>query len=181
MMFRGSAGLSADQLADIGSIMGGDFNANTSEGMTQYLFTVPSTDLDIALHIEALRMADVTDSKEGWDQERGAIEQEVAEDISSPRYTMYQRLRTAMFGGTPYEHDALGSRPTFDKTSADMLKKFHDAWYAPNNAVLVVAGDVEPEAVLAKIKTLFGAIPSKTLPARSSFDFRPMDTKPINV
>ena len=78
MMFRGSAGLSADQLADIGSIMGGDFNANTSEGMTQYLFTVPSTDLDIALHIEALRMADVTDSKEGWDQERGAIEQEVA-------------------------------------------------------------------------------------------------------
>jgi zinc protease len=181
MMFRGSAGLSADQLADIGSIMGGDFNANTSEGMTQYLFTVPSTDLDIALHIEALRMADVTDSKEGWDQERGAIEQEVAEDISSPRYTMYQRLRSAMFGGTPYEHDALGSRPTFDKTSADMLKKFHDAWYAPNNAVLVVAGDVEPEAVLAKVKTLFGAIPSKTLPARSSFDFRPLDTKPINV
>src|SRR3984893_769502 len=76
MMFRGSAGLSADQLADIGSIMGGEFNANTSEGMTQSRFTVPSTDLDSALHIEALRMADVTDSQEGWDQERGAIEQE---------------------------------------------------------------------------------------------------------
>src|SRR5471032_758629 len=61
MMFRGSAGLSADQLADIGSIMGGNFNANTREGLTQYLFTVPSADLDVALHIEALRMADVSD------------------------------------------------------------------------------------------------------------------------
>jgi zinc protease len=181
MMFRGSAGLSADQLADIGSLMGGDFNANTSEGMTQYLFTVPASDLDIALHIEALRMADVTDSKEGWDQERGAIEQEVAEDVSSPRYLMEQRLRTAMFGGTPYEHDALGSRATFDKTSADMLKKFHDSWYAPNNAVLIVAGDVEPEAVLAKVKTLFGAIPAKRLPARPAFNFRAVDTTPIHV
>jgi len=181
MMFRGSRGLSADQLANIGSIMGGDFNANTSEGMTQYLFTVPATDLDIALHIEALRMADVTDSQEGWDQERGAIEQEVAEDVSSPRYTMYERLRRAMFGGTPYEHDALGSRATFDKTSAEMLKKFHDAWYAPNNAVLVVAGDVEPEAVLAKVKSLFGAIPSKTLPPRPTYDFRAVDTAPIKV
>src|SRR6185437_15870738 len=181
MMFRGSAGLSADQLADIGSIMGGDFNANTSEDVTQYLFTVPAGDLDIALHIEASRMADVSDSKEGWDQERGAIEQEVAEDVSSPRYTMYERLRGAMFGGTPYEHDALGSRETFDKTSAEMLKKFHDAWYAPNNAVLVVAGDVDPQAALSKVKSLFGAIPSKTLPARPTFDFRPVDTAPIKV
>lgn len=181
MMFRGSAGLSADQLADIGSIMGGDFNANTSESVTQYLFTVPATDLDVVLHVEALRMADVTDSKEGWDQERGAIEQEVAEDVSSPRYLMYQRLRTALFGGTPYEHDALGSRATFDKTSAEMLKKFHDAWYAPNNAVLVVAGDVDPQATLAKIKSLFGAIPSKTLPQRPAFDFRAVDTTPIKV
>ena len=65
MMFRGSAGLTADQLADIGSMMGGDFNANTTEDMTQYLFTVPAADLDVALHIEALRMADVTDSQEG--------------------------------------------------------------------------------------------------------------------
>src|SRR5207249_4913251 len=62
MMFRGSPGLTADQLADIGSIVGGNFNANTREGLTQYLFTVPSEDLDVALHIEALRMRAVLDS-----------------------------------------------------------------------------------------------------------------------
>ena len=79
MMFRGSPGLSADQLANIGSIMGGDFNANTRESLTQYLYTVPSEDLDVALHIESLRMKAVADAQSEWDHERGAIEQEVAQ------------------------------------------------------------------------------------------------------
>src|SRR5690349_25174989 len=59
MMFRGSPGLTTDQLAAIGTVMGGNFNANTRESITQYLFTVPSEDLDVALHIEAARMRDV--------------------------------------------------------------------------------------------------------------------------
>ncbi len=84
MMFRGSPGLSADQLADIGSIVGGDFNANTREGLTQYLFTVPAEDLDIALNIEALRMRAVLAAPKEWETERGAIEQEVAQDLSEP-------------------------------------------------------------------------------------------------
>src|SRR5579871_6973502 len=82
MMFRGSPGLTADQLADIGSVIGGNFNANTREDLTQYLYTVPAEDLDVALHIEATRMKAVLDSKEEWDHERGAIEQEVAQDVS---------------------------------------------------------------------------------------------------
>ena len=82
-MFRGSPGLTAEQLADIGSILGGDFNANTREGLTQYLFTVPAEDLDIALHIEALRMRAVLASPKEWQHERGAIEQEVAQDCPS--------------------------------------------------------------------------------------------------
>ena len=86
MMFRGSVGLDADQLANIGSVMGGNFNANTRESLTQYLFTVPAEDLDIALHIEALRMQSVLDSAKDWDEERGAIEQEVAQDLSNPGY-----------------------------------------------------------------------------------------------
>ena len=85
-MFRGSPGLTADQLANIGSVMGGNFNANTRESLTQYLFTVPSEDLDVALHIEALRMQGVLDTEEDWDKERGAIEQEVAQDLSNPSY-----------------------------------------------------------------------------------------------
>src|SRR5665213_1509297 len=89
MMFRGSPGLSADQLAEIGSVMGGNFNANTRESLTQYLYTVPSEDLDIALNIEAVRMRDVSDRQEDWNKERGAIEQEVAQDLSNPFYVLY--------------------------------------------------------------------------------------------
>ena len=179
MMFRGSAGLSADQLADIGSIMGGNFNANTRESVTQYLFTVPAEDLDVALHIEALRMADVTDDQKDWETERGAIEQEVAQDASNPSYVMYDKLRHALFTGTPYAHDALGSKDSFDKTTGAMLKNFRDAWYAPNNAILIVVGDVSPGATLAKIKTLFGAIRPKPLPARSVLTLKPLDKTPI--
>jgi len=174
MMFRGSPGLSADQLADIGSLMGGQFNADTREGLTQYLFTVPAQDLDVALHVEAERMRGVQDSEEAWDKERGAIEQEVAQDLSSPFYVLYEKLRSVFFAGTVYEHVALGTRPSFDKTTGAMLKKFHDAWYAPNNAILIVVGDLDPTATLSTIKTLFGPIPPKHLPARPSLALRPV-------
>ncbi len=93
MMFRGSPGLTAAQLADIGGLMGGDFNADTQESVTQYLFTVPAEDIDIALHIGAVRMRGVDDSQTDWDKERGAIEQEVARDLSSPGYVLYRQLR----------------------------------------------------------------------------------------
>ena len=166
MMFRGSPGLTADQLADIGSVLGGDFNADTREGLTQYLFTVPAEDLDVALHIEALRMRAALNTAKEWSQERGAIEQEVAQDLSEPGYVLYSKLRARMFAGTPYAHDALGTRPSFQKTTAAMLKSFHDTWYAPNNAVLVIAGDVDPPGALAEVKSLFGDIRPKKLPRR---------------
>jgi Predicted Zn-dependent peptidases len=174
MMFRGSKGLSADQLASLGSVMGGDFNANTREGVTQYLYTVPSEDLDVALHIEALRMADVTSADADWAKERGAIEQEVAQDMSAPGYKLFDRLRQELFAGTAYEHSALGTRESFDKTTGAMLKDFHDKWYAPNNALVVIAGDVDPKATMKKVEALFGPIKAKTLPQRPKLAFKPV-------
>ena len=181
MMFRGSPGLSADQLAAIGNVMGGQFNANTRENLTQYLYTVPSEDLDVALHIEALRMRGVLDTASSWSKERGAIEQEVAQDLSNPNYVLYAKLRSILFAGTPYAHDALGTRPSFDKTKAAMLKQFYDAWYAPNNAILIVAGNVDPDNALASIKRLFGDIESKRLPARPRFKLRPLRATTVSV
>jgi zinc protease len=181
MMFRGSPGLPADQLADLGTLMGGNFNADTRESVTQYLFTVPSNDLDVALHVEALRMKGVLDSQKDWDLERGAIEQEVAQDLSNPTYVLFAKLRAAFFAGTPYAHDALGTKESFDKTTAAMLKKFHDVWYAPNNAVLIVVGNLDPDATLAKVKALFGAIPAKKLPARPAIIPKSAASAPIHM
>jgi zinc protease len=181
MMFRGSPGLSADQLADIGSVMGGNFNANTRESLTQYLFTVPVEDLDVALHIEAARMGDVFDTQADWDRERGAIEQEVAQDLSNPTYVLYEKLRATLFAGTSYEHVALGTRASFDLTTAPMLKKFHDTWYAPNNAILIVVGDVNPATTLIEIKHLFGQIKPKKLPPRPKIALRPIKAAPVTI
>ena len=181
MMFRGSPGLTTDQLADIGSVMGGNFNADTRQTVTQYFYTVPASDLDVALHIEALRMKDVLDSEEDWERERGAIEQEVTQDLSNPEYVLFTRLRAALFTGTSYAHDALGTTSSFDATSAAMLKDFHDRWYAPNNAILVIVGDIDPQETLAKVRDLFGTIPAKALPARPEIKLEPVAPQSLQL
>ena len=122
MMFRGSPGLSADQLAAVTAALGGMFNADTQQTVTQYFSTVPAKDLETALHVEALRMRGVIDSDAGWNQERGAIEQEVAQDLSSPEYVFYSRLVAALFKGTPYAHTPLGTKASFDHTTGTMLR-----------------------------------------------------------
>jgi len=181
MMFRGSPGLSKDQLAAIAANMGGAFNADTTQSVTQYYFVAPAQDLDVALHVQALRMRGVDMSAKEWDKERGAIEQEVSRDLSSPDFKFYTQMLEQMFSGTPYAHTPLGTRPSFDKTTAAMLKQFHDTWYAPNNAILVIAGDVDPAATLAKVKQEFGGIAKKTLPARPAFAFKPVQAKTVQL
>ncbi len=171
MMFRGSPDLSASQLADITAAMGSDFNADTQQMVTQYFLTVPSEDLDVALHIEAIRMKGILSTDSLWDKERGAIEQEVAQDLSNPQYIFFIKLLDAMFHDTPYAHDALGTRPSFDSTSGAMLSEFHAKWYVPNNAVLVIVGDVDPQKALTEVKELFEDIPSGILPAKPAFNF----------
>lgn len=174
MMFRGSPGLSADQLASITAALGGRFNADTQQTVTQYFFTVPAGDLDLPLRIEATRMRGVLATEALWQKERGAIEQEVAQDLSNPEFVAYEKILASVFRGTPYAHDPLGTRPSFDQTTAAMLRQFHDTWYAPNNAILVVAGDVDPESTVALVERLFGDVPPKELPERPAFHFEPV-------
>jgi zinc protease len=181
MMFRGSPGLSGDQLASLIAALGGEFNADTQQTVTRYFLTVPAEYLDVALHIEALRMKGVLDSEKLWSKERGAIEQEVVQDLSNPEYILETRLLASLFAGTPYEHDALGTKPSFDKTSGKMLKKFYDDWYAPNNAVLVIVGDINPKIAMEKVKKLFTAIPSRTLPSRPPIKLKPLKTSTIEL
>ncbi len=181
MMFRGSPGLSAEQLANITALMGGQFNADTQQTVTQYFFTVPGDDLDVALHVEAERMKGILATQELWEKERGAIEQEVAQDLSNPEYLLSMQLLAELFKGTPYAHDALGTRPSFQQTSAAMLRQFYDAWYAPNNATLVIAGDVDPERTLVKVKELFESIPARPVPARAEINLQPLEPAALSL
>src|ERR1700678_2684205 len=174
MAFRGCAGMSADQTAAIYAELGGQNNADTQQNITQYFATVPAADLEVALEAQAACLAGIEDSNSEWTQERGAIEQEVARELSNPTYKFIDRLNRDLFAGTPYAHDALGTKASFDATTGEMLKKFYRDWYAPNNAILVITGDLEPAATLAKVKQLYGPIKRKTLPQHPDIKLQPV-------
>ncbi len=181
MMFRGSPGLSSAQLSNIIAAMGGHFNADTQQVVTQYFFTVPASDLELALQIEAIRMRAALNTETLWKQERGAIEQEVAQDLSNPQYLFYSRLLSVIFSDTPYAHDALGTRPSFQKTTGKMLRDFHRKWYAPNNAILIVVGDVDPTAALASIRRMFEPISRRAVPARPKIQLKPLKSTNFSI
>jgi zinc protease len=174
MAFRGCKGVTADQTSAIFALLGGDNNADTQQNITQYFETVPSADVDVALEAQAACMRGIDDSQSEWDQERGAIEQEVARDLSNPTYKFVNRLNVDLFAGTPYAHDPLGTRPSFDKTTGAMLKDFADKWYTPSNMILIVVGDVDPAATLEKIRHLYGDIPSHPLPPHPAINLQPV-------
>src|SRR5947209_5533814 len=181
MSFRGCKGLTGDQIAAIYAQLGGYSNADTQQHITQYFVTVPAQDLDVALRVDAACMSDAEDSDQEWTKERGAINQEVSRDLSNPIYKFITRLNQALFAGTPYATDALGSRESFDKTTGPMLKKFYQDWYAPNNAILVITGDLDPAATLAKVKGLYGPIPSRTLPSRPEIRLSPVKAESFTL
>lgn len=181
MAFRGCTGMTADQTAAIYAQLGGDNNADTQQNITQFYATVPAADVNVALEAQAACLRGVDDTQAEWDQERGAIEQEVARDLSNPTFKAINQMNEAIFAGTPYAHDALGTKPSFDATTGPMLKAFYDKWYSPSNAVLIVSGDVDPAATLGKIKSLFDSIPSHPVPAHPPVDLQPVKTTTFSL
>ncbi|MGC2402727.1 MAG: pitrilysin family protein, partial [Acidobacteriaceae bacterium] len=174
MAFRGCTGMTADQTAAIYAQVGGRDNADTQQNITQYFTTVPAADLDVALQAQASCLRGVDDSEEEWVHERGAIEQEVSRDLSNPTYKFIDRLNGDMFAGTPYAHDPLGTRPSFEATTGAMLKDFYKKWYTPGNAILVIVGDVDATATIAKVKQLFGDIANHPIPEHPAVNLTPV-------
>jgi len=181
MAFRGCAGMTADQTSAIYAQLGGQNNADTQQTITQYFATVPAGDLDVALQAQAACLHGIDDSQQQWSEERGAIEQEVARDLSNPTYKFIVRLNEDLFAGTPYAHDPLGTKDSFDATTGEMLKDFCNKWYSPSNAILIIVGDVDPAATLAKVKQWFGDIPDHPLPAKPTVDLAPIKSEALTL
>jgi zinc protease len=181
MAFRGCAGMTADQTAAIYAQLGGRNNADTQQNITQYFATVPAADLDVALQAQAACLHGIDDSQQEWSQERGAIEQEVARDLSNPTYEFINRLNQDMFAGTPYAHDPLGTKASFDATTGEMLKDFYSKWYTPRNAILVIVGDVDADAAMKKVQQWFGDVASHPLPARPEVDLKPFKSETFTL
>ena len=179
MMFRDSKGLTGAQLNEMTGKMGGENNAFTTNDATQYYFVAPANYLDVLLHIEASRMRGALLTDKDWNLEKGAIEQEVSRDISSPDFLAFEKAEADLYAGTGYQFDPLGTRPSFDSTTSKVLRRFYDDWYQPDNAIFVIVGDVDPQATLAQVKRLLGAIPGRATPKRPAVALQPV--KPTTI
>jgi zinc protease len=179
MMFRDSKGMTGAQLNEMTGKMGADNNAFTTNDATQYYFVAPSNYLDILLRIESTRMNGALLTQQDWERERGAIEQEVSRDISEPEFLAFQKAERILYAGTGYADDPLGTRPSFGKTTAADLQKFYRDWYTPNNALLVIVGDVDPQQTLAKVQQLFGKIPAGKAPEHAPLKLQPVKPETI--
>jgi zinc protease len=175
MMFRGTPNLSTSELGTVATALGGQFNAATTDTTTHFQFTVPAADLDAVLRIESDRMSDVLDAQSQWENERGAIEQEVLRDASQPGNDFFRDVQLSAFAHTPYGHEGVGTLAAFNRLTGPRLKEFYRRWYAPNNAVLVIAGDVDPQQTLAQVRTRFESIPRRPIPAHAVAHFVPLE------
>jgi zinc protease len=183
MMFRGTPEISQTQLFEIGQLMGGNYDADTVSEMTQFYFEVPAQYLDVALRVEADRARHLDLTQAGWLAERGAIEQEVTQDESVPiEKLLIRTVLPSIFKGTPYARDVLGTLNSFNhQINAAVLRKFYETWYHPNNAVYVIAGNVDGPSTVKAVEKYFGSIPAATLPARQKVVLEPMKAATYHV
>lgn len=182
MMFRGSKSLSESQLSDISELLGGNYDADTQSEVTQYFFTAPSQYLDLLLRMESSRMRDALLNQKEWNIEKGAITQEVTQDYSSPIRRLFMDVTTALYAGSPYAKNGLGTQQGFAHViNAQNLRAFYNAWYHPNNAVLVITGDVDGPSTVAAVRKYFSAFPAAKLPARPAVHLQPLKSKTITV
>ncbi len=168
MLFRGTPQISSGGLDDITARLGAQMNGETTYDYTQFYFEMPADKLDVALFIEADRMQHAALRAADWAVERNAVLNEIDGDASSPFFNLLARVRAAAFPGQAAGRTPLGDRSDVARaTVADIARYYHE-WYAPNNATLVVAGDVNHAIVFQKASRYFRAVASKKLPLRPS-------------
>ena len=164
MMFRGTTDMSAGGLDDIVARLGAQMNGQTSYDYTEFYFTMPADKVNVALQIEADRMQHAAMRQADWNIERGAVLNELEGDDGSPFFNLLAKVRAAAYPGQPNGRTPTGYITDVEHATAADIAKYYHEWYAPNNATLVVAGDVDHGTIFTQVQSYFGAIPRKTLP-----------------
>ncbi len=171
MMFQGSLHVEKGEHMSLVQGSGGTLNASTWLDRTNYYETLPSHELELALWLEADRMASLLPAmtQEKLDNQRDVVKNERRWSVDNQPYGDWdERMQALVFPEThPYHHPTIGSMEDLGAASLDDVRTFFATWYAPNNAVLTIAGDFEPSAALAMIERHFGGIPANVdLPGR---------------
>ncbi|HEY0799151.1 MAG TPA: pitrilysin family protein, partial [Candidatus Baltobacteraceae bacterium] len=166
MMFRGTPSISSGGLDTIAARLGAELNANTDNDYTHFYFVLPADRLDLALRIEADRMQHLNLLQSDWKLEKGAVLSEYDSDLSQPITKLYSAVCKAATSARVCALSALGERADIVKSTAADLRRYYREYYAPNNATLVITGDVKPDDAFALAAHDFGSIPARALPDR---------------
>jgi predicted Zn-dependent peptidase len=179
MMTQGSAHVGKGEHDELVEAAGGLSNASTWLDRTNYFETLPSHELELALWLESDRLASLLPAmtQEKLDNQRDVVKNERRLDVDNEPYgTCDEKMQEHLFPvGHPYHHPTIGSMEDLDAASLDDVREFFAAHYAPNNAVLAIAGDFDQDAAMTLVETYFGPIPANPLiPARSPVEVMPV-------
>lgn len=161
LMFKGTEKIGPGAFSDIVEAQGGSDNAFTSWDYTAYFQRVASDRLDLMMQIESDRMTGLTIAPDQVDTERSVIlEERNQRTDTSPGALLSEQMRAAQYLNHPYGIPIIGWRHEMEGLTRDDALAFYRQHYAPNNAILVVAGDVTPDEVRALAETHYGVIPA---------------------
>jgi zinc protease len=164
MLFQGSADVAANEHFELIQRAGGTLNGSTWLDRTNYFETVPSHQLELVLWLEANRMGWLLPAmtQQKLDTQRDVVKNERRWSVDNQPYgTWWERLPALVFPPDhPFHHSLIGSMSDLDAASLEDIKHFFATYYTPDNAVLSIAGDVDPSEVRALVTKYFGAIPS---------------------
>jgi len=186
MMFQGSANVEKGQHFSVVQAAGGTLNASTWLDRTNYYETLPGHELELALWLEADRMSSLLPAmtQEKLDNQRDVVKNERRWSVDNQPYGDWdERMQALVYPeGHPYHHPTIGSMEDLSAASLDDVGDFFATYYAPNNAVLTLAGDFETDAALEMIRRHFGPIPPNAdLPAAPDMSVDPIMGSEVRV
>jgi zinc protease len=174
MMFKGTKEVPSGEFSRIIAAAGGRENAFTGRDYTGYFQMLHKSQLPLALRLEADRMVNIVLSEEEFKREaRVVMEERRWRTDDRPRALVYERLMATALMAHPYRYSVIGWMSDIESMRVEDARAFYETWYAPNNAILVVVGDVKPEEVFTLAEEHFGKLKPKDLPRR-----RPQEEPP---
>jgi zinc protease len=165
MMFKGSENVGPGEHFYLIFTKGGSMNGTTNNDRTLYFEIMPKNQLDLALFLEADRMRSLKVTQENLDNQRQAVKEERRLGVDNQPYGQaFEKMDELVYSNFAYKHSVIGSMADLDAASVEDVQQFFKTYYAPNNAVLALAGDLDPKETLVKVKKYFGAIPRQAPP-----------------
>ncbi len=167
MMFQGSANVGKGEHFILVLNNGGNMNGTTSEDRTIYFEELPKNQLDLGLYLEADRMRSLNVTQANLDNQRNAVQEERRQSIDNQPYGRAELdLDSLSYDNFAYKHPTIGSMADLEAASVADVAAFFHTYYAPNNAVLTLVGDFDPDEVMAKVRKYFGSVPTQSAPPK---------------